>query len=144
MPKYAYQLDDELRVVENPTGYREVGLTKTIKAPSESLKNHIDAVRNFKDGMEILLTDFMGEMDRQESEIDEHIHHGEFFLRESGKFHWNANPMFDRLRLLYTSQVDALRKEKRQVRLKKIEKKMGFLKELQEADKELSPFSKFF
>ena len=94
--------------------------------------------------LEILLADFMVEMDRQESEIDEHIHHGEFFLRESGKFHCNANPMFDRLRLLYTSQVDALRKEKRQVRLKKIEKKMGFLKELQEADKELSPFSKFF
>ena len=144
MPKYAYQFDDELRVVESPEGYREVGLAKTIKAPSESLKNHIDAVRTFKDGMEILLTDFMVEMDRQESEIDEHIRHGEFFLQESRTFHWDANQMFDRLRLLYTSQVDALRKEKRQVRLKKIEKKMGFLKELQEADKELSPFSKFF
>jgi hypothetical protein len=121
-----------------------VGLTKKIKAPPESLKNHIDAVRTFKDGIEILLTDFEAEINRQESEIDEAIRHGEFFLRESRKFHWNANPMFDRLRLLYTSQVDALRKEKRQMRLKKIEKKMGFLRELQEADKELSPFSKFF
>jgi hypothetical protein len=144
MAKYAYQFDDELRVVDSPGGYREVGLTKKIKAPPESLKNHIDAVRTFKDGIEILLTDFAVEINRQESEIDEAIRHGEFFLRESRKFHWNANPMFDRLRLLYTSQVDALRKEKRQMRLKKIEKKMGFLRELQEADKELSPFSKFF
>ena len=62
MANYAYQFDDELRVVESLEGYREVGLAKTIKAPSESLKNHIDAVRTFKDGIEILLTDLMVEL----------------------------------------------------------------------------------
>ena len=143
MFQYSYVLDDELHVIENP-GYRELGVSRSVRAPSEALQNHVNAVREFRDGMEVLLSDFMEEIDRQEKEVSGQIDHGEFFLKESRGNWWNANPMFDRLRLLYTSQIDALKREKRQLRKEKIKQRMAFMKELLDAKKELSPFSKLF
>ena len=52
--------------------------------------------------------------------------------------------MFDRLRLLYTSAIAALKKETRQLRREKLKQRMAFIKELLDAKKELSPFTKFF
>ena len=112
--------------------------------PSEGLRNHVNALREFRDGMEVLLSDFMEEIDRQEEQIRQEISHGEFFLNEFSGNQWNANPMFDRLRILYVSMVANLKKELRSLRVRKIEKRMAFLKELLDAKKELSPFGKLF
>ena len=144
MNYYSYQFDDELRVVQDDSGYSELGVSRKVKAPSESLRNHITAVREFKDSMEITLSEFTEEIDRQEREILEQIDHGEFFLKEFRNNQWDANPMFDRLRLLYTSNIETLKKEKRQLRKEKIKQRMTFMKELLDAKKELSPFSSIF
>jgi hypothetical protein len=144
MNYYKYQLDDELRVVEDSTGSRELGVYRKVKVPSESLRGHVKAVKDFRDGMEVLLTDFVEEIDGQEREITSQIQHGEFFLEEFRKNQWNANPMFDRVRLMYTSSIDSLKKEARQLRREKIKHRMAFMKELLDAKKELSPFTKLF
>jgi hypothetical protein len=144
MNYYKYQLDDELRVVEDSTGSRELGVYRKVKAPSESLREHVKAVKDFRDGMEVLLTEFVEEIDGQEREITSQIQHGEFFLEEFRKNQWNANPMFDRVRLMYTSSIDSLKKEARQLRREKIKHRMAFMKELLDAKKELSPFTKLF
>ena len=144
MNHYQYQMDDELRVVEDPTGSRELDVYRRVKIPSESLREHVKAVRDFRDDMEMLLSDFMKEVDKQESEINDQIQHGEFFLKEFRKNQWDANPMFDRLRLLYTSAIDSLKKEARHLRREKLKQRMAFIKELLDAKKELSPFTRFF
>ena len=113
MNYYEYQLDDELRVMEDATGARELDVYRRVKVPSESLREHVKAVRDFRDDMEILLSDFMEEFDKQESERNGQIQHGEFFLKEFRKNQWNPNAMFDRLRLLHTSAIDASKKEAR-------------------------------
>ena len=143
MFQYSYVLDDELHVIENPV-YRELGVSRSVRAPSEALQNHVNAVREFRDGMEVLLSDFMEEIDRQEKEVSGQIDHGEFFLKEFRGNQWNANPMFDRLRLFYVSNLDALKRERRQLKKERIKHKMAFMKELLEANKELSPFSSLF
>jgi hypothetical protein len=144
MEYYNYQLDDELKVMEYPAGYKQVDISRRVRAPSESLRNHINAFRQFRDNTKTLLTEFLSEIDRQQTEINAQIKHGEFFLKDSQRFHWDANPMFDRLRLLYTSSIDALKREKRQLQREKTKQRMAFMKELLDANKELSPFTKLF
>jgi len=139
-----YQLDDELRVAQDQTGYRQLDVSRKVRVPSEDLRKHVNAVREFRDNMETLLDDFMNEVDTQESEITSQIEHGEFFLKEFRHNQWDANPMFDRLRLQYTSSIDSLKRERRQLRREEIKHKMSFMKELLDANRELSPFSSLF
>ena len=143
MQKYAYHLDDELRVLKDESGYK-LDVSRKIKAPSDSLQNHVRAVIEFKDNMEAHLSDFEEEVRNQKEEMTDQIDHGEFFLKEFRHHAWNANPMFDRLRIHYVGEVDNLKKERRQLRKELILKKITFEEKLLDAKKELSPFSRLF
>ena len=145
MIKYRYYIDDELRVVESPQGNKQLGLRRSVSAPSDALTGHIEAAREFEEGLEEIRHMFSEEIDQQESEIEKQISHLEFFLNEKFKHHqWDSNQMFDRLRLQYVSQLDSLKREKRHLRIKRIMEEMDFKKELRDAKVELSPFRKFF
>ena len=142
MNQYALESENELRVVEDSYGYRGLGIRKSVRAPSDTLRGIAGALKEFRDNMELLLSDFVGEIDVQEKEISGQIEHAEWFLKENRHINWDANQMFDRLRLLYTTQMDSLKKERRQLKREKIKQKMAFVKELVDANKELSPFGK--
>ena len=142
MSEYSFEDEQELRVIEYPAGYRAAGIRRTVRAPSEALRGHVDALKEFRDNMEMLLSTFVEEVDLQEKEIGQQIEHGEWFLGEHRHINWDANQMFDRLRLQYVSEVDGLKRERRQLRREKIKQKMAFIKELLDANKELSPFGK--
>jgi hypothetical protein len=145
MIKYQYVIDDELRVVESPEGDKQLGMRRSVSAPSDALTGHVEAVREFEEGLEEIRDLFSAEIDHQESEIDKQVSHLEFFLNEKFKHHqWDFNQMFDRLRLLYVSQLDSLKREKRRLRIKRIMEGKDFQKELRDARIELSPFRKFF
>lgn len=145
MLKYRYYIDDELRVVESPEGDKQLGLRRSVSAPSDALAGHIEASREFEEGLEEIRNLFSTEIDHQESEIEKQISHLEFFLNEKFKHHqWDSNQMFDRLRLQYINQLDILKREKRHLRLKRIMEELDFQKELRDAKIELSPFRKFF
>jgi hypothetical protein len=145
MSNYTYQIDDELKVIEAPSGYKQMGMSRKVLAPSDALKGHAEAIKDFKDELEDLHEEFREETEGQEDEISTQIHHLEFFLKEKFKNHeWNHNQMFDRLRLSYISQLDGLKRELRQLRLRKIEKAFVFRKERMDTRKELSPFNRLF
>ena len=131
------------RILEDESGYK-LDVKRTVKAPSEALQNHVNAVREFKGKVENHLLDFEQEANTQQVEITDQIQHGEFFLEEFRHHQWNANPMFDRLRIHYIGQVDSLRRERRQLRKEVIFKKITFEEKLLDAKKELSPFSRLF
>ena len=95
MPRYIYQVDDELRVTQEPAGYRQVGLRKSVSAPSEALEGHIEAVKDFRDDIEELRKEFVKEAVTQEADIEEQIKHIEFFLKDSRQFHWDDNQMYE-------------------------------------------------
>lgn len=143
MPKYIYQIDDELRVVQNPEGYEQVGMKRSISAPSEALMDHAEAVKEFKDGIEKIESEIMEELTRQEFHLEREIAHAEFFLKETTRFHWDDNPMFDRLRLKYIDRKDSLEKEMRSIRIKRLTEKAALAKAIRDARVELSPFNKF-
>ena len=144
MLKYTYQLDDELRVTQDSEGYQEIGVRRNLRAPSDALRGHVEAEREFRDHLQILYNDIMLEFDSQEEEINKQISHAEFFINEFKRNQWGHNQMFDRLRLLYITQLDSSKEKRRQLRLKRHEKKLDILKELRESKKELSPFGRLF
>ena len=144
MQKVVYQLDDELRVIEDYKGHQQVGIKRSVRAPSDALRGHVEAEKEFRDCLNDLLSEIMQEFDQQEEEIERQIAHGEFFINEFKRNQWGHNQMFDRLRLLYISQVDSLKEKRRQLRIKRYDKKLGILKELRDSKKELSPFSGLF
>jgi hypothetical protein len=145
MLKYRYYIDDELRVIESPEGDKQLGMRRSVSAPSDALTGHIEAAREFEQGLEEIRNLFSEEIGQQESEIEKQIAHLEFFLNEKFKNHqWDSNQMFDRLRLQYINQLDSLKREKRHLRLKRIMEQKDFKKELRDAKIELSPFRKFF
>jgi hypothetical protein len=139
-----YQLDDELKVLEDQEGQRHVGVRRSVRVPSEALKGHVEAEREFRDYLENVLSDIMAEFDSQEAEIDKHISHHKFFREEFKRNQWGHNQGFDRLRLQRERQEQDLMKEKRLLRLKRQDKKVAILKELRESKKELSPFKSLF
>lgn len=144
MRQYAYQYDDELRVLENPY-YREISRSKIVKGTQDMAKNLMKPVKDFEQKMEEHLINFDDEMDTQEAEIEEQIKHLEFFLREKTKhLEWGANREFDMLRLRYVAELDNLKKEKRGIRKDKILKRIQLEEKLADLRKELSPFRNHF
>jgi hypothetical protein len=80
-----YVLDDELKVIESPEGERQLGVRRTVSAPSEALEGHIEAVKDFDQRLEDLKTKFIGTVDDHKQEIEKLIKHAEFFNTEFGK-----------------------------------------------------------
>ena len=143
--KYAIEADDELRIVEDRlSGYRAFGLKTSRKMPSETLKLHAEAVKEFEEDVSGLLTEFDDELNRQEEEIDKLKSYSKFFLKETKKIQWDEKPMLDRLRLSHIDNINALYKEKRSLRKDRIIKKLAFSKELADTRKEMSPFRHMF
>lgn len=141
MLRYDFEADEEMRVVEEGD-YKGLGIRKSVRAPSEVVRGIAGALKVFRDNMEILMAGFMEESKTQEDEISSQIEHADWFLKEHKNIGWDANQMFDRLRLLYTTQIDSLKRERRKLRRERIKQKMTFMKELLDANKELSPFGK--
>lgn len=145
MKQYAYLMDDELRVLENPYGYREMSRSKKVRGTQDMARDLMEPVRDFEQKMEEHLVNFDEEMGSQEQEIEEQIKHLEFFLREKTKdFQWGANREFDMLRLRYIAELDGLKKEKRGIRKDKILKRIQLEEKLADLRKELSPFRNLF
>ena len=138
-----YKIDDELRVIQSHDGDKQVGVRRTIQAPSEALEGHIEAVKDFEQRLEDLKTRFIGTVDDHKQEINKLIKHAEFFNTEFGKNQWGSNFSFDRVRLHYISKLDELKKELRGLQLKEIDCLKSFEKELRDARSELSPFKRF-
>ena len=143
MLKQKYVLDDELKVIESPEGDRQLGLRRTVCAPSEALEGHIEAVKDFEQRLEELKVKFTDTLDNHKQEIEKLIKHAEFFNTEFGKNQWGSNYSFDRVRLHYISKLDELKKELRGLQLKEIDSLKSFEKELRDARSELSPFKRF-
>ncbi len=138
MQNYAYEMDDELRFIENESGYK-IDHARRVKAPAEALRNHLQDRAELKKRIQMHLAEFEQEADTQEVEINRTIQHGQFFLKEFRSREWAGNPMFDRLRLRYISQVDGLKRERRQLRKDVILKRMATEEKLLQAMKDLSP-----
>ncbi len=145
MSQYTLETDQELRVIENPyDGYRGVGIRKSVKAPSETLKNHVKAFADFKGSIELLLQEFHNQLRAQEHEIDQQIEHNCWWLGEMKNYSWGHNKMLDEKRLLYIRQNDALKRERRSLRWNWLKEKRTLLKDRLDAERELSPFAKLF
>ena len=143
MPQYAMEIDNELRVVENEL-YRGLGVRKSLRAPSDALKGIAGALKEFRDNTDHLLSGLMEELDRQEMEIDQQIGHNIWWLNELKNYTWGHNQMLDRKRLTYIDQIHNLKRERRGIRTEKFKEKRAFLKDLLDANRELSPFLKLF
>ncbi|MFX0117716.1 MAG: hypothetical protein ACFFB3_24440 [Candidatus Hodarchaeota archaeon] len=138
-----YDLSDELRVVRQPDGSEQVGVRRTVSAPSEALEGHIEAVRDYEQILLELKDRFVEKVDSHKTEIREELDHVRFFNQEFGKNQWDHNQMFDRLRIQYINKESGLKKELRGLELKEIDSLKGFAKELRDAKSEISPFKRF-
>lgn len=138
-----YHSKTEIRMLTGPDGYKGLGLSKQVDMPDNATDQIIAPIQEFKDKMEEHLTEFEHEADDQDTQISEQISHGEFFLKEFRHHQWDANVSFDRLRLQYISQVDNLKKERRQLKKDVILKKISLEEKLADLKKELSPFKLF-
>ena len=114
-----YQIDDELRVVQDQEGHRQLGIRRTVQAPSEALEGHIEAVRDFEQRLEELKARFVDTVKNHKDELNEQIRHAEFFNGNFGKNQWGGNYSFDKVRLHYIQKLDDFRKELRGLELKK-------------------------
>jgi hypothetical protein len=139
-----YILDDELRVVQDREGHKQLGVRRTVQAPSEALVGHIEAVRDFEQRLEELKAKFVDAVKIHKDELNEQIKHAEFFNGEFGKNQWGGNYSFDRVRLHYIQKLDDFKKELRGLELREIDTLKNFEKELRDARSEVSPFKKFF
>jgi hypothetical protein len=139
-----YKIDDELRVIQSHDGDKQVGVRRTIQAPSEALEGHIEAVRHFEQRLEELKTRFVDTVKNHRNEINEQIKHSEWFNKEFCRNRWGCNYSFDRVRLHYIQKLDDFKKELRSIELNEIDTLKNFEKELRDARSEVSPFKKFF
>ena len=139
-----YQIDDELRVIQSPEGDKQLGVRRTIQAPSEALEGHIAAVRDFEQKLEELKARLIDTVKNHRDELNEQIKHSEWFNKEFSRNQWGNNYSFDRVRLHYIQKLDDFKKELRGLELKEIDTLKNFEKELRDAKSEVSPFRKFF
>jgi len=139
-----YQVDDELRVIRNHEGREQLGVRRTVTAPSDALEGHIEAVRNYEEMIAGLKEMFIEKVSAQKEDLKRSLKHAEFFNAEFGKNQWGYNLSFDRVRLHYINKIDDFRKELRNLEMKEIDGLKFFAKELRDAKSELSPFKKLF
>ena len=138
-----YKIDDELRVIQSHDGDKQVGVRRTIQAPSEALEGHIEAVKDYEEIVSQLKDRFVDAVGSHREEIKSQLDHVKFFNKEFGKNEWGNNREWDQVRLKYISFEDSLRRELRGLDMKEIDGLKGFAKELRDAKSEVSPFKKF-
>ena len=143
MLRQKYQLDDELRVVRALDGSEQVGIRRTVSAPSEALEGHIEAVKDYEEVVGQLKDRFVDMVGNHREEINSKLSHVKFFNKEFGGNRWGYNRDFDQLRLKYISMEDSLERELRGLDMQEIDGLKGFAKELRDAKSEVSPFKKF-
>ena len=64
MHQYTYQLDDELRAIEDPAGYRELGFSRKLRVPSDTIQNLMEPIREFRDKTETRRQKFLEEVQK--------------------------------------------------------------------------------
>lgn len=139
-----YQVDNELKVVQDPQGYRQMGIRKSFKLPSDAFQGIEEAAREYLEKVQSIETDAMHEIDIQESQIERKLEHQKFFEEDSKRYKWGFNQSFDRLRIQNISLIDSLEDRKRSIRLKRNDLRRTFAKEIRDAKMEFVPFKKLF
>jgi hypothetical protein len=143
MLRQKYQLDDELRVVRTPDGSEQVGVRRTVSAPSEALAGHIEAVKEYEQILGQLKERFVDAVGNHREQINSKLSHARFFNKEFGGNRWGYNREFDQLRLKYITLEDSLERELRGLDMKEIEGLKSLARDLRDARSEVSPFKNF-
>ena len=98
-----------------------------------------EPIQNFKERTVLRRMRFIETISQHRDAIMEEIRHKEFFLDEFKKNQWNANPMLDRQRIAYSSQIDALKRELRSLDIQLLEGLRSIEKDILDADREIVP-----
>jgi hypothetical protein len=141
MDQHSYYLDNELRVLQTPDGSKHVGISKKAIFPHDAL----DSLEKIEDEFVTRLKKFREaiseEIDTQESEIQKGLDHAMFLVTDKWKgMEWNANRMFDEMRLHYIKLIDNLKKEKRGLRISRLKELKQTDNDIRDAERDRMPF----
>ncbi len=117
--------------------------SRTEASPPDEAEILIEPVREFKTRTMDRRHEFIQIVATQRLQVIEEMKHKQFFLDEFKKNQWDANPMLDRQRIAYSSQIDALKRELRSLDIKLLEGLRALDRDIMEADRELIPFELF-
>ena len=140
MQEASYYLDKTMKVVEHPSGFREVGVKKSARFPYEDLDTLGKIEDQFVYRVKRFREMFEDESLSQESGIDRDLETRRFFEEESKRYKWGFNTSFDKKRMQVSEQIFDLEKEKRKLRTDRLKEILKADEKIRDAERKRFPF----